>query len=745
MSRRSLIFCFLALAAMIVLIVAAVAFLYRDTEPSVSAKARYDLVYAVPSNAVMVCFLSDASGLASPVLSSFDFHKKLTDFLKSGDAGGLNKAQVAVSLHYSGSLTPLYIFDAGPASVSAGLDAQALMAFAGEHGYQAEFVNCQELVQGGPLVSRSIVLLAKTKAQLSIVKSHLLEGRSVMDVPGFSEAAVSAPSDVLFISYGQAKVLFEKAVLRSYYVKYYSKTASAEFSDAASFFNELAQWGVISLAQESVFDVVQSYDQRSDFMSVLDHAAPSVSVVSEMLPSYTRIALTLPMSDVSAYLSDYSTYQESAQKKVINQQWQDNLKKKTGIAPIKFVDRLGVSEVATASFMCDDVLEWVNLVKIEKADTMLLRGSGKKAFTAAPEVYPYAFAGNIASVFGKCFRLPDESHFTYMNGWLITGSRNAVDEYVSGMALSYDLKTYMADAGKGDLLADRVSSCAVYVNVPKGDSWLKSLLGNELRQMHDVLKGDAEYSPMVLSVFSKGGVMHTDLSCWHLQHTRSRAPEYERDTVVTVPTGPFKVINSGTGKINLFYQQSNGAICLKEEGGKGLWGVPFKKSLCGTAHNIDYYANGNKQILFGAGSELYLIDRYGRFVKGFPTDLGKEILLGPDVYDFNGVNAYNVLVLHKDNTIEMYNLRGKKPDSWKGITSEHTIKSLPERLVVGGKGYWVVRTSFQTLIFPFYGGSPITSFKGDQMFLPSAEIKVKNANTVEAECYDGKVRAAKLN
>ena len=114
------------------------------------------------------------------------------------------------------------------------------------------------------------------------------------------------------------------------------------------------------------------------------------------------------------------------------------------------------------------------------------------------------------------------------------------------------------------------------------------------------------------------------------------------------------------------------------------------------------------------------------------------------MYDFNGVNAYNVLVLHKDNTVEMYNLKGKKPESWKGISPGEKIKSLPERLVVGENTFWIVRTSMQVLIYPFYGGEPLNSFKGDSMFLPDAEVKVKNSTTVEAACYDGKVRAVKV-
>lgn len=743
MNRRSLIICFSALAAMIVMIVAAVAFLYRDDE-NAAAVCRYDLAYAVPSNAVAACFLSDASKLSSPALMSFDFNEKLAGFLSSESAGRMQHASMALSLHYSGSLAPLYVFAAGEASDEPTPGAEALIKFAGQHGYHAEFVNCSSLTEDGPLASSSVILIAKTKAQLSISKSHIREGRSLMDADGFSEVSKAAPGDVLFFSYDNAKVLFEKIVLRSYFTKRFSKTSSSEFSSAASFFSSFADWGVVSLAKDHSFDMVHDYDEGSDFLSVMAHDANAVSSVSKMLPSTTRFALTLPMSSSKSYIVKYSAYLESAQKKGQNQDWQGKLSKASGVSPSTLVDRLGISEVSTAAFPCGNDLEWVNLMKIERADTVLLRGTGDVKMDSSPKTRPYAFAGHAASVFGKFFRLADESHFAVMNGWLVTGSQKAVEEYVSGIALAYDLKTYMADAGKSDLLAVAPSACVAYVNIPKEDKWLAGILGKEMHGVYDVLKGEAEYSPMVLTMVNDGGNILTDISFWHLQRKRSRAPKVVKDVEVAVPSGPFTVVNSGTGRNNRFYQQSNGAICLEDESGKGLWGVPFKKKLCGTAHNIDYYANGNKQILFGAGSELYLIDRTGRFVKGFPVDLGKEILLGPDVYDFNGVNAYNVLVLHKDKTIEMYNLHGKKPESWKGISCNETITSLPERVFVGDKSFWVVRTSVQTLIYPFYGGQPLNSFKGDQMFLPDASVKVKDSRTLEAECYDGKIRAVKI-
>jgi hypothetical protein len=743
MSRRFLIFCFSALAAMVVMIVAAVAFLYRGEEELPPMDARYALAHAVPSNAVMVCFLSEASSLSSPLLSSSGFSGLLADYLNSEPAGSIAGRPMALSMHYSGTLAPLYVFDAGPASSTVPDDASALIAFAEGEGFYAEFVNCSQLAPSGPLASRSLVLVARTKVQISMSKNHLVEGRSIMDAEGYAAAAHSAPADVVFIPFENARILFEKAVSRKSFRKRYPDEAGKEYSAAASFFQSLSGWASLSLEHERSFESIQHYSE-SDFMCVLENDTPAVSAVASILPSYTCFALTLPMHGADEYVSSYSAYLESSGKKATYIGNQDKLERKTGISPMHFFDRLDPDEVASAMFMCGDVMERVNLLKINHADELLLRGTGESVLPEEPKALPYAYGDYVASVFGKYFRLPDESFFTYMDGWLISGSARAVNEYVSGWALDYPLKMYMADAGAGDFFADRSCSCIAYINMPKESSYMADILNKEVLALYENMKGTAGYSPLVMSVFSKNGQMHTDIKQYQLELKRSRAPMGERDTVVTVPAGPFKVVNSGTGRTNIFYQQKNGAICLQEEDGRGLWGVPFKHALCGTAHNIDYYANGNKQILFGAGSSLYLIDRHGRFVSGFPVDLGKGILIGPDVYDFNSVNAYNVLVLHDDNTVEMYNLKGKKPDPWKGIAPDEKIKSLPERLVVGGKTYWVVRTSLQVLIYPFYGGEPLNSSEGDMMFLPNAEVKVKGSNMVEARCYDGKVRTVKV-
>ena len=224
----------------------------------------------------------------------------------------------------------------------------------------------------------------------------------------------------------------------------------------------------------------------------------------------------------------------------------------------------------------------------------------------------------------------------------------------------------------------------------------------------------------------------------------SKVQVMERDTTVTVPAGPFPVQNYYTGKTNTLYQNKSLSICLNDENGKGVWGIPFKEPLCGRVQNIDFYKNGKIQFLFAASDKLYLLDRLGHWVGGFPVKLPKPVLLGPDVYDFTGAGGYTVMILHKDNSLERYNLHGQKPEGWKGIRAPETVKNLPELIQVGGKNYWVVRTSVRTLVYPFAGGEPLVKEEGNKMLHPDAQLKITSKG-ISGECYDGRTRDYKLN
>lgn len=581
----------------------------------------------------------------------------------------------------------------------------------------------------------NLLLVSDSETLLKSSQRHIVKGISVLDAAGFQSALTTVD--------GKNNVYIPNC----HFGKLLPSLMPRPYSSYAGFLERLSQWCVFNLNGTkdltSLTGTLVHDSDASDFMNVFEAMKPAPSEFSTMLPSYTLFAASMPMRDLTSYVNAYKSYLDSRQKMQIYLAAQSRLGLE--LPPVDLLRNWEVEEVAVASFKVASAVETVNLMKVGNpvvseifAGTDVTTLKGYKS-----QLHEWAYPSLLSSVFGDFYARTDESYFTYMDGWVVTGSQAAIEEYVSGRALEYDLKKYMSDAGQNDLLAQYPSVFVSYFSCTEDRSELASILKPKMLDDLQGLCGDAEYCPLVLSVSGgrKNSTVRLDLHRLNLKKTK--APAFERDTVVVVPKGPYEVKNSGTGKMNKFYQNAHNSLCLSQDG-KDLWGVPFGDPMCGRAGTVDYFANGKLQILFCAADKLYLIDRLGRYVTGFPISLGKEVLLGPDIYDFNGAKKYNVMILHKDNTVQMYNLKGQKPASWKGITSSETIKDLPERLVVGGNTFWVVRTSIQTLIFPFYGGDPLTVFAGNQMICPDSAVRTVDAATVDFTCYDGKVRTLKI-
>lgn len=755
MSKKNILICISVIVILLAGVAIAVSSLYSgvgaDGKDSLD-DSRYDLFHAVPSDAVAVLGFSDLEEmvgmlsrerhpLAPFVMSGPEAFPDFLSMLSSSDRMPGAKSRTALSLHYNGAFMPLLVIDAGKSGEEMPENASALMAMAADAGLYADYVDCSAIVsRDSGLYRRGIVLVSTSDMTVKSARRHLSRNISVADSDGFAEAASAVDGQtLLFVSAGGMDKIFQ-SVFSGKYRKY------------SGFFSDVADWVAFSVYSADGFHVylkgVPSFlDGVEDFMTVFSSLPASDCRVSRMLPSYALFAASVPMGDCSAYIDAHDRFVDTRSSAARLESKRRALGKAAGMAPEDWASRLSIQEAAVVSFYAGSAVEQAVLLRAGAKDALSMLLDGEDAVNMKnyrPQIHPYAYSGFAASLFGTLFSIKDESFFTYIDGWIISGSEAAVNEYVSGRALENTLMEYMSDAGLPDRMSGKEMSFASYFSVTESADAAGAIFSKDFAASLSASAEGITYEPVTLSVSMVKSMPEISVEIDRVSVRKSKPPVFERDTLVEVSKGPFRVKNSGTGRMNLFYQQDNLYLCLQEESGKGIWGAPFSAPICGRAGTVDYFANGKLQILFASGSKLYLIDRLGRFVSPFPVDLGKEILLGPDIYDFNGARRYNVMVLHTDNTIDMYNLQGRKPQQWKGITARETIKGLPEPVKVGGKTFWVVRTSLQTLIFPFYGGEPLTAGTGDRMIRTDSKIVPGQGNTVTAVCYDGKEHQFKL-
>lgn len=756
MNKKNLITSLLAMAVLVVAIVVSLVFLYSGTA-SESYKSKeysvsdYKLLPAVPSDAAMVLCMGDLKEAVSILIDSSNVFKVLVaeggkkafgDFLfllkkSEKDLGSLKSSDVIVSVHNSGDLVPLMIIDAGMSPADTTSQIKSVMALAESSKLNYRLLDCSNIHQAPSFLRRSVLLLiSSSETLLTASQRHLEGGMSILDKDNFPMAASAmGGADALFISHNYASKLFSTYLQRDY----------AKYS---SFFGTIADWTAFEIKSTGTKGLVlkgrnASYEGASYYSNMLSRVVPGSPKMAEILPASTVFAVSVPTENIGLYVELNEKFLDATGRLDKYRRTASVLKDSVGIEPVKWAKRLDIKEICKAVIMLGDEPCPMVFIRPGKEDAeIILKGTGASNFREYKEtVAPYAYKGFAGSVIGNIMSVSDDTRFVYRKGWIIVGSNKAVNAFVSGAFVKETIKEILESSGvlSSRIPTKNVSILSYYAaseDIPGISQIFKPVMADALR---GTLAG-LTYKPVILTVSDKDILLTAD----RINISRSAAvPVLLKDTVVNVPSGPFKVKNSGTGRTNLFGQSSNMTLTLKEENGKGIWGVPFKSPICGKAETIDYYANGKLQILFASGSKLYLIDRLGRFVNPFPVDLGKDILIGPAVYDFTGAKGYTAIVLHKDNSIGKYDLHGRQAKGWMGIKPTEKIKALPELLKVKGKRYWLVRTSVQCLIYGFNGGEPLNEADGNKMIKPDSAVEVKDGK-VYATCYDGKIRNIKL-
>ncbi|MCQ2184366.1 MAG: hypothetical protein MJY62_03030 [Bacteroidales bacterium] len=75
------------------------------------------------------------------------------------------------------------------------------------------------------------------------------------------------------------------------------------------------------------------------------------------------------------------------------------------------------------------------------------------------------------------------------------------------------------------------------------------------------------------------------------------------------------------GKDYVLNQTKDNVLHACDSSGKPLWDLKIGGPIDGTVGIVDFYSNGKQQFMFTSGRKLYVVDRLGRFVEGFPMEL----------------------------------------------------------------------------------------------------------------------------
>ena len=633
--------------------------------------AQYPLFQAVPADAAAVMSVSSLRdglrllGDTTSMLPSFfsgTGKRSVEKFLKGLASSSLkdHPGAMAVSLHYDRDLVPLVLIEASEISSPLILSkASALSLYA------------KALGEG------EIVAVSPSSAVLTSSARHYDVGASILDLPAFGRSVSGMKGrDAIF-------------VVGKYWSKLVAKVIRAPYRTASSFLFDYADVMVFSLSGEKentrCFRISDGNNINPAGASrYLDRSKVEASAV---LPSTTVFAIGQTTGDMQSFIKSRKEFLDA----------NGRLSRYDDFAE-KWAIGLDIKEIVKAVILEKDQWQEILCLRLGKPSAqVLLKDSGITSMKEyKPAVIPYAYSGYASIQFGAAYAIPDEGFYYYNDGWMVVGDCNTLTSLLTEKHQSLD--DFMSRNGiphKGEspffwfdasAYAPRATEIFTADYVPHFASTLKGLA----RECVSIFGSDFRVNRLI-TIKSAGD---------------DSSSEFVETVVIEVPKGPFTVSNFKTKKKNKLAQNPNKSVSLLDEKGKSQWTIPFSEPLCGYVSDVDLFGNGKIQFLFAAGSKFYILDRLGRFVGGYPAETGKDILLGPVVYD-----GYTAIVLHKDNTLGMYNLHGVTKEGWKGIAPEEQIAGLPELVQEKGKKAWKVPIPSGYIIYPYLGGEAIRKEK----------------------------------
>ena len=350
-----------------------------------------ELLAAVPSDALAVlCFDHAPEGLALYDSTSVLHRLDLSDF---------KHARMALSLCYNGSLVPVLALDTGRAPADSSRQVAGLLE-------QAAALRLRTaVVPPDPEARRSgFVLITPSDAQLTAVRRHLGEYRSILDAPGFREALATAGSDefVIFRCSG-ADRLAPRGWLQDIFPR----------RELTAFLRSVSDWAVLK-PESGGFSVLPSCPESDTYYANILASMPfGDSRLGDVLPPGAHFALdmsvTLPQTRQAV-----ERFQDASVRLTRYQRTLDALKKESGKDPLKWEQELRVREIA--------------LVHLDGGPVALVRPERSVA-DSAPAENPWR--GFLPALYGSAFGLTDDSFTAAYGGWYLYGSEAALRAFIN--------------------------------------------------------------------------------------------------------------------------------------------------------------------------------------------------------------------------------------------------------------------------------------------------------------------------
>lgn len=527
------------------------------------------------------------------------------------------------------------------------------------------------IVEGIFTSSTSLELLESSLKQLSL-------GVSVLKDPTFKKIYTTAGSKVegtIFINYHTLSEILKKYLNTS---GYSSITSLKKF----------AGWSAldINLKPNSLLlsGFTEAFSEKS-FLSLFKSQQPQKGELIKILPSNTAWFLYYGLSDYKNFQENYTKYSgknfsdslEPLSQELIS--WMGN---EMVIAAVKNRESINSPII---------ILKPININKAQKSLSALSFPNNTLTHKGT-KIHRLNLSENILqNAYGSFLKDIKEPYYTTLQGYIImSGDTVSIKNFINHYSYGYTLqnnKSYLEFSEK--LSAE--SNVILYSAINKSaENYLNYLQPDFAELLYNNLDAIKKFQSSVFQFTTDKKLFYTNV---YFKYNPSDKPDIIPDWSLTLDTTislkPFVTISHITNEHEIFIQDDANNIYLISNSGQLLWKKSLAEKIIGEIHQVDALKNKKLQLVFNTKSHIYLIDRNGNTLPGFPLKLKAEATAPLAVLDYSMNKEYRLIIPLSDKRIYNLTLKGEKINDWTLPQTEEIVTKALKYILINNLDYLI--------------------------------------------------------
>lgn len=411
------------------------------------------------------------------------------------------------------------------------------------------------------------------------------------------------------------------------------------------------KWGALDgdvSAEGVTFNGFMHYSGMNEsYMKTLGEQRPKESSIENIIPVYPQSLLLLNLSDLKQYLAALDNYRyDSGKIEKIRKRKQEcaRLLGKNAEAELKELLQGEFALVGMSFNEAKEETEGAVIVGLKsgglcRAWMENILGVNARINNVHPDSYRRVYKADRDQSF-PFYKFPVTDlaalYWGYIFGGIRTNYALIVDNYLilasSENVIADFLKThvhrnYIKDADWFKQVKAKMSAkynLAYFAELPRTMPYYKYVASGELKKYiaanEEALSA---FSTLAMQWSNEGDILYSTvfLSTSEVQTAQRPHVLWQTKLEAGVRMKPVPVVNHNTQERELFVQDDAHTVYLLNNSGRILWKQKLDGAINSQVYQVDALKNGKLQYLFSTSSHIYLIDRNGNPVTGFPLAL----------------------------------------------------------------------------------------------------------------------------